>query len=298
MPRVRRLGIDTYDVHDWLDRAARKVLGAKSLNDYLGDWWDDIAVDNLELLMSTGAGLQNPFTGKMIKISTRTIGDILEWQPGHIVDILSTAEIFKLPGLTDVLNKHKDNVIKSILSEIKRNLKSYFAKSSVRNLINAGLDWPELAMIQKSIDPSQIAEEIKPGDVFTIETVDQAIVGTVLLAEGNEIIIEGTAHVFNTRERALNEAEYQGRKVKLGKPMPGDVKKFKVFVRDPKTGNIKKVNFGDTGMEIKRDDPERRKSFRARHGCGTPRASDRTKAAYWSCRMWSSKPVSKILKGK
>lgn len=96
----------------------------------------------------------------------------------------------------------------------------------------------------------------------------------------------------------LDEAEYRGRKVQLGKPMRGDVRKYKVFVKDPKTGNIKKVNFGDPNMEIKRDDPKRRKNFRARHGCGTPRASDRTKAAYWSCRMWSSKPVGKILKGK
>ena len=96
----------------------------------------------------------------------------------------------------------------------------------------------------------------------------------------------------------LEEAEYKGRKVKLGKPMRGDVKKYKVYVKDPKTGNVKKVNFGSKEMEIKRDDPARRKSFRARHGCGTPRASDKTKAAYWSCRMWSSKPVSKILKGK
>jgi hypothetical protein len=91
------------------------------------------------------------------------------------------------------------------------------------------------------------------------------------------------------------EAKYAGREVKLGKPMKGDVKKFKVFVKNPKTGKIKKVNFGDPNMEIRRDDPKRRKSFRARHGCGTPRASDRTKAAYWSCRMWSKKPVSKIV---
>ena len=96
----------------------------------------------------------------------------------------------------------------------------------------------------------------------------------------------------------IDEAEYQGREVNLGKPMSGDVRKFKVYVRDPKTGNTKKVNFGDPNMQIKRDDPKRRKSFRARHGCGTPRASDRTKAAYWSCRMWSTKPVSQILKGK
>ncbi len=96
----------------------------------------------------------------------------------------------------------------------------------------------------------------------------------------------------------ITEAEYQGREVKLGKPMrdASGSKKFKVYVRDPKTGNIKKVMFGDKNMEIKRDDPARRKSFRARHGCGTARASDRTKAAYWSCRLWSTTPVSKITK--
>jgi len=99
-------------------------------------------------------------------------------------------------------------------------------------------------------------------------------------------------------ETMLSEAEYKGRDVTLGKPMKGDVKKFKVYVRDPKTGNVKKVNFGDPNMEIRRDNPKARKSFRARHGCGTNRASDRTKAAHWSCRMWSKKPVSKILKGK
>lgn len=98
--------------------------------------------------------------------------------------------------------------------------------------------------------------------------------------------------------RIIAEAEYHGRKVQLGKPMAGDVKKYKVYVKDPKTGNVKKVNFGDKGMEIKRDDPKRRKNFRARHGCGTPRASNRTKAAYWSCRLWSTKRVSDILKGK
>lgn len=107
-----------------------------------------------------------------------------------------------------------------------------------------------------------------------------------------KIIAEGL------RVNDLSEAEYHGREVKLGKPMSGDVKKYKVYVKDPKTGNVKKVNFGDKGMEIKRDNPARRRNFRKRHGCGTARASDRTKAAYWSCRMWSSKPVSKILKGK
>lgn len=94
----------------------------------------------------------------------------------------------------------------------------------------------------------------------------------------------------------LEEAEYQGRKVQLGKPMAGDVKKYKVYVKDPQTGNVKKVNFGDKKLSIKRDNPSRRKNFRARHRCAT--AKDRTSARYWSCRMWSKKPVSKILKGK
>ena len=89
----------------------------------------------------------------------------------------------------------------------------------------------------------------------------------------------------------MDEAEYQGRTVKLGKPMQGDVKKFKVYVKDPKTGNTKKVNFGHGGscvkgkaMKIKKNNPGARKSFRARHNCDNP--GPRTKARYWSCRKW------------
>lgn len=82
----------------------------------------------------------------------------------------------------------------------------------------------------------------------------------------------------------LEEAKYQGRSVPLGKPMKGDVKKFKVYVKDPKTGNVKKVNFGDKTMRIKKSNPKRRKSFRARHNCANP--GPRTKARYWSCRKW------------
>jgi hypothetical protein len=85
-------------------------------------------------------------------------------------------------------------------------------------------------------------------------------------------------------EETLEEAEYQGRKVPLGKPMRGDVKKFKVYVKDPSTGNVKKVNFGDPNMKIKKSNPARRKSFRARHNCANP--GPRTKARYWSCRKW------------
>lgn len=88
----------------------------------------------------------------------------------------------------------------------------------------------------------------------------------------------------------LYEGKYDGKP--LGKPMKGDVKKFKVYVKNAK-GNVIKVNFGDPNMEIKRDNPERRKSFRARHKCA--QAKDRTTPKYWSCKMWSKTPVSKIV---
>jgi hypothetical protein len=89
------------------------------------------------------------------------------------------------------------------------------------------------------------------------------------------------------------EAEYQGREVKLGKPMAGDVKKFKVYVKNP-AGNVVKVNFGHGGtsaaskgektMRIRKSNPKARKSFRARHNCDSP--GPRHKARYWSCRKW------------
>jgi hypothetical protein len=96
---------------------------------------------------------------------------------------------------------------------------------------------------------------------------------------------------FSIDESDMFEAEYQGRKVKLNKPMRGDVKKFKVYVKDPKTGNVKKVNFGHGGtsakrktMRIRKSNPKARKSFRARHNCDNP--GPKTKARYWSCRKW------------
>ena len=97
--------------------------------------------------------------------------------------------------------------------------------------------------------------------------------------------------VLGFPEDELWEAEYRGRKVPLNKPMRGDVKKFKVYVKDPKTGNVKKVNFGHGGtsakrktMRIRKSNPARRRSFRARHNCDNP--GPRTKARYWSCRKW------------
>jgi hypothetical protein len=94
----------------------------------------------------------------------------------------------------------------------------------------------------------------------------------------------------------ITEAEYQGRKVTLNKPVrtpKSEPKKFKVYVKDPKTGNVKMVRFGHQGggvnkdsktMRIKKSNAERRKSFRARHNCDNP--GPKTKARYWSCKKW------------
>ena len=90
-------------------------------------------------------------------------------------------------------------------------------------------------------------------------------------------------------------SEYQGRKVQLNNPTKGDVKKYKVYVKNDK-GNVVKVEFGDPNMSIKRDDPARRKSFRARHGCDTD-PGPKWKAKYWSCKFWSTKSVTDLMKG-
>ncbi len=105
--------------------------------------------------------------------------------------------------------------------------------------------------------------------------------GDYILDDGDEIKV--------VKEGDIEEAVYQGRTVKLNKPMRGDVKKFKVYVnsgKKDKKGRVKakKVNFGDPNMKIKKSNPKRRKSFRARHNCKSP--GPKTKARYWSCKKW------------
>ena len=90
------------------------------------------------------------------------------------------------------------------------------------------------------------------------------------------------------------KAEYDGRPVDLNNPTRGDTKKYKVYVKNEK-GNVVKIEFGDPNMEIKRDDPARRANFRARHNCDNP--GPKYKARYWSCKFWSAKSVTDLMKG-
>lgn len=154
------------------------------------------------------------------------------------------------------------------------------------------------------------AERPAAGDSFTFDLMDeQVIVDTyVLESTDDSVTVAADARAFELLESyefvledikrygpvgsspgqgyTVAEAEYQGRDVKLNKPMSNtDGKsKSKVYVKDPKTGNVKKVTFGQKGVKIKKNNPERRKSFRARHKCDNP--GPKTKARYWSCRAW------------
>jgi len=98
----------------------------------------------------------------------------------------------------------------------------------------------------------------------------------------NEFILELKKCIEETNG-ILEEAKYQGRNITLNKPMRGDSKKFKVYVKNEK-GNVVKVNFGQKGMNIKKNNPVRRKAFRARMNCSNP--GPKWKARYWSCKKW------------
>lgn len=130
-----------------------------------------------------------------------------------------------------------------------------------------------------------ISEEVNR---FFLETDVLPYLTEAFLDDGTPVCVACLAEQLDTAACGcpdlVYEAEYRGRKVKLNKPMRGDVKKFKVYVKDPKTGNVKKVNFGDKKMRIKKSNPKRRKSFRARHNCDNP--GPKTKARYWSCKKW------------
>lgn len=146
------------------------------------------------------------------------------------------------------------------------------------------------------------------GSMLEVEYVEeQNNTISVLFSDENGCITEEQflpettmGFVDNIEETAENEYgdkievyESENKKVKLNKIMRGDVKKYKVYVRNDK-GNVVKVNFGDPNMEIKRDDPDRRRNFRARHNCDNP--GPRWKARYWACKTWSTQSVTSMLK--
>mgnify|MGYP003564766208 CR=1 FL=1 len=120
--------------------------------------------------------------------------------------------------------------------------------------------------------------QLDPLDQQLLETTD---IGEYGIFEGKKVPLD------LPMEEEINEAEYQGRDVDLNKPKRGGSKKYYVYVRDPKTKNVKKVSFGAKGggqsLSVKLDDPKRRKAFADRHNCDQKK--DKTKPGYWSCRI-------------
>jgi hypothetical protein len=140
---------------------------------------------------------------------------------------------------------------------------------------------PQLAKLAHFREVAQ-----QKGDDSKVQELDDRIKQTLdhLNVTGDEVRDQSGNPVDPQYESVeMDEAEYHGRKVPLGKPMQGDVKKSKVYVRKP-NGKVVKVNFGDKNMRIKKNSPGHRKSFRARHHCENP--GPRWKARYWSCRAW------------
>ena len=147
-----------------------------------------------------------------------------------------------------------------------------------------------ISPIHSNVNKDRSQDDIEEGaEVIYFVTVEKP---------GTEVIEISALGPYDAKEKAeqqgyrvlavkdkddLDEAEYRGRNVPLGKKMKGDVKKSKVYVRKP-NGNVVKVEFGDPNMRIKKSNPKRRKSFRARHNCDNP--GPRWKARYWSCRSW------------
>ena len=166
-----------------------------------------------------------------------------------------------------------------------------------------GKKWGKKAAKKESLDMKVTKEELdqiifeKTREVY-YETFIFPQLADALFEDGTSVDTKWLHELLDEAScdcpHLVYEAEYQGRKVPLNKPTRGDVKKFKVYVKDPKTGNVKKVNFGHGGssakskgektMKIRKSNPKARKSFRARHNCDNP--GPKTKARYWSCKKW------------
>ena len=155
-----------------------------------------------------------------------------------------------------------------------------FDEEQVEEILNNGHDWAQDHISEAKNNMDQVFDflmnEIKGEDSeFQTESYLPNIRGKKIYEDQY-----GSVEVL-----PIQESEYKGRKVTLNKPFytPDGPKKRSVYVKNSK-GNIVKVNFGDPNMEIKRDSPSHRKSFRARHKCSEKK--DKTTPGYWSCKAW------------
>jgi hypothetical protein len=248
--------------------------------------------------VSTNKTIDKPTASKISKISqftsakqaydvlSQTVGNL--YSPEKISQLSSIIQKYALPGIAVAAMLYGGKKLYDYLSNNSE--KTVSEKINVPTVNYQGGDGMSSIYTKVTNNPfskgtETLADKLKQTINGASQTLKQKT--TINNLDNNTQSIRSlrsTSTVKESDREEFNEAKYQGRSVPLGKPMRGDVKKFKVYVRDPKTGNIKKVNFGDKTMRIKKSNPKRRKSFRARHNCANP--GPRTKARYWSCRKW------------
>ena len=195
--------------------------------------------------------------------------------------------VFVKTGVTDIKETYENFLVENTHYVIPLN----FASIQAKELLPFDLIINETGQFL-NVDSIEITEDKNLLIVFSDENgceitevfTPDTTMGFVDITEGYE---------YNEFGELIEIHEEEGKKVKLNKIMRGDVKKYKVYVKNDK-GNVVKVNFGDPNMEIKRDDPDRRRNFRARHNCDNP--GPRWKARYWACKTWSSQSVTSMLK--
>jgi hypothetical protein len=186
----------------------------------------------------------------------------------------------------------EDEEEREMVYEGLRLKKKAFVSKELKNHLDKNIPLYESEFRSGSPKHIELLKEVKElykKGIISLNETDEFIVNEF---DPNPIKVKGIGEVYlglileeyESDEQLLSEAVYKGRKVQLGKRMAGDVKKFKVYVRNEK-GNVVKVNFGQKGMKIKKNNPARRKSFRARMHCDT-NPGPRWRANYWSCRAW------------
>lgn len=162
-----------------------------------------------------------------------------------------------------------------------KNYKQYKLSSELEYALNQGILDSFRYGSDKFFDIIREAKAIKDELELSEEELDilSTDIGDKGMYEGQEVYLDTPMEL-----EQLNEAKYKDREVELNKPRRGGSKKYVVYVKVPKTGRVKKIEFGDTtGLKAKVSDPEARKSFAARHKCAQKK--DKTKAGYWACRL-------------
>ncbi len=189
------------------------------------------------------------------------------------------------------VNFTTQNVIKLEVNEVKDFANSgLMSKGEAREWLreNTGMELPDDDIEQPQLEAPEEEPEPEPAQESSPSAIKFAKRYMEIKSQYG-----GEDYIKEDFGLPVTEATYRGKTVKLNKPFrtPGQSKKFAVYVKSDK-GNTKIVRFGDSNMDIKRDDPARRKNFRARHNCDQHK--DKTKAGYWSCKMWSKSKVSDI----